>query len=101
MGWLHEGAGIGQVGQGGELQLWGCDTNIICKALGAQSRFQFHCRLVEREHPMLSGTQMLVAAMTLVLVACPSDAEPCWGHLFQRCPSSTACSAALGQLSMS
>lgn len=36
MGWLHEGAGIGQVGQEGELQVWGYDTNIISKALGTQ-----------------------------------------------------------------
>lgn len=31
VGWLHEGAGIGQVGQRGELLVGGGDTNTICK----------------------------------------------------------------------
>lgn len=82
MGWLHEGAGIRQEGQGGEVRVCEWDTNSICKALRMQSRFQLHQRLVKREHPMLSGTQMLMAAMSLVLVACPGDAELHWGHLF-------------------
>ena len=96
MDWLHEGAGIRQVGQGGELQVWGCNTNIICKTLGIESRFHLHKRLVEREGLMPSGTWMLVAAMSLVLVACPGDAGPHWGHVFRRGRSSAACSGARG-----
>lgn len=74
--------GIRQVGQGGELQVWGCDTNIICKVLRMQSRFHLHQRLAERECLMPFGMRMLMAAMSLVLVACPGNAEPRWGHLF-------------------
>lgn len=46
-------------------------TNIICQALGTESRFHLHQRLVERECLMLSSTHMLMAAVILVLMACP------------------------------
>lgn len=49
---------------------------------------------------MLFGTWMLMAAISLMLVAGPRDTELRWGHLFQKGPTSAACSAALGQHSM-
>lgn len=65
-GLVTERAGIGQ---GRELHIWDGDTNAISKVLGTQSRFQLHQKL------MPSGTGMLVASMSLVLVACPGNTE--------------------------